>query len=171
MEYDNIKILDSGCNYSVMSTLYHRDVGSDIILSHTLGNIDTASDESMIKSTGIMIRIPAVQAPDANIKVISARQFCDERNTFITFLQDGATELHLNPDRIREIAIKINLVLITSNVNHDKLYEIRNRTKIIYKHHHNDMRNPKSYALFIEVQNSVNSRCDEIPRSLGSSLT
>ena len=108
-----------------------------------------------------MVRIPAVYAPDATISMTSVQQFCEERNAIIMFLQDGAIGLRLNPDiinylnKIREIAIKNNLVLITSNVNHNKLYELENTTTYnknisLYKHHYNDMLTPASYATFYQ---------------------
>ena len=70
----------------------------------------------------------------------SVQQFCAERNAFIMFLNDGAIGLKLYPDillylnRIRKIAIKNNLVLITGNINHNKLYEMKLHHIIIVIH-------------------------------------
>ena len=78
------------------------------------------------------------------------------------FLQNGAIGLQLNPDKIsylnliRSIAIK-KLVSTTSNLSHNKLYEIDHMTKYnhnthLYKHHYNDTINPKYDATFIKVR-------------------
>ena len=77
------------------------------------------------------------------------------------FRKVGAIGLKLNPDiinylnKIKEIAIENNLVLITGNVNHDKLYEIENtkhynRNTHLYRHNYNDMLTPTSYATFYQ---------------------
>ena len=94
MESDKINLLDSGCNYSAISKLEHRDICSDIVLSNTPESIDTASDQSInIKVTGAMVGIPAVHAPDGTISMTSVQQFCEKRNAIIMFLQDGAIVL------------------------------------------------------------------------------
>ena len=77
------------------------------------------------------------------------------------FLKDGATGLQLYPDiikylnKIKNIAIENNLVLITGDVNHDNLHEIENKTNYnhnihSYRHHYNDMLNPAFYATFYQ---------------------
>ena len=43
---NKVQILDSGANYSVLSTVAHKDIDSKIELSDTLETIDTAGSQS-----------------------------------------------------------------------------------------------------------------------------
>ena len=57
--------------------------------------IDAAGSQSInIKSTGKMVEIPAVYAPDATCSMTSVQQLWAERNAVIMFLKDGAIRLN-----------------------------------------------------------------------------
>ena len=91
MEINKVQIFDSGANYSVLSTLSHKDVDSNIELSDLLEIIETVGCQSLnIKGTGKMAGIPAVYAPDASISMTSVQKFCAERNAVIMFRKDEA---------------------------------------------------------------------------------
>ena len=77
MEINKVPILDSGCNYSVLSNLEHNDLDSKLELSDILKVIESAGSQSInIKSIGRMVEIPAVYAPDATVSMTSVRQYC-----------------------------------------------------------------------------------------------
>ena len=62
-------------------------------MSNAFERIVIAGDQSITtKGSGTMVGIPAVYALAANFIITSVRQFSEDRNAIIMFLQDGAIE-------------------------------------------------------------------------------
>ena len=94
-------MLDSGNNYSVISTLEHIDPNTDIIFRNTGENVGTAGGAQLaIEGEGIVKNLPAVYAPDTNISMISVQQLCNDRDAVVMFLKYGAVRIKLITETI-----------------------------------------------------------------------
>ena len=65
-------MLDSGNNYSVISTIEHTDSNTNTILRNTKETVGTAGGTQLaIEGEGIIETLPAVCFPDASVSMIS----------------------------------------------------------------------------------------------------
>ena len=153
--------IDSGNNYSLISSINHKDINSNIVLSTSDQKVETAGGHQLdIKGYGELETMPAIYVPSATASLLSVQQFCDKRNAVIMFLKDGAVGLKLDKNiinyllKIKQIAHKNNLVILSSKVNQDNLYEINkymsNSNLNIYQGQYKWDPGLKSYATFYQ---------------------
>ena len=83
--------VDSGNNYSVISSTNHKDTNSEIIVSYSKQKLESAGGHQLaIEGHGQMKELPAVYVPTATASLLSVQQFCEKRNAVMLFLRDGA---------------------------------------------------------------------------------
>ena len=71
--------VDSGNNYSVLSSTNHKDTNSEIIVSYSKHTLETAGGHQLaIEGYGQMKELPAVYVPTATASLLSVQQFCEK---------------------------------------------------------------------------------------------
>ena len=112
-------------------SINHKDTNSHIVISTSDQKVETVGGHELeIQGHGVLESLPAIYVPSATASLLSVQQFCEKRDAVMMFLKDGAVGLKLDKNiiyhllKIKEIAEKNKLVLLSSTVNQDNLYEI-----------------------------------------------
>ena len=172
---NNIKpiYIDSGNNYSLLSSIYHKDTNSHIVISTSDQKVETAGGHELeIQGHGVLESLPAIYVPSATASLLSVQQFCEKRDAVMMFLKDGAVGLKLDKNiiyhllKIKEIAEKNKLVLLSSTVNQDNLYEIdklmSNSNLNVYQGQYKWDPGLQSYATFYQSAEFTNVSDDDV---------
>ena len=83
MTSNNIKpiYIDSGNNYSIISSIIHKDSNSNIVLSPSNHKVETAGGHGLdTNGHGILEQLPAIYVPSATASLLSVQQFCEKRD-------------------------------------------------------------------------------------------
>jgi len=93
---DNPHYLDSGNNYSVISSINHIDTDTSIIPSHRAETLETASGQQLaITGTGLLQGVDAIHVPESVASLTSVSQFNNARNAVSIFFQNGSISVGL----------------------------------------------------------------------------
>ena len=80
--------MDSGNNYSVISTINHIDTDTSIIPSNRADTLETAGGQQLaITGTGSLQGVDAIHVPDSVASLTSVSQFNRARNAVSIFFK------------------------------------------------------------------------------------
>ena len=126
------RLLDSGANITVISTLDHSDTSSfaSSLRIHDLAPeaVETADGGQMlVTGASTMLDIPALLCPTATNRLLSVSQFWSLKNAMVLFSSKGAIVIAIDPvlDRIlqliNEYSFHNDLVLLTGTLTDESL--------------------------------------------------